>query len=1813
MREIPEKLPKKIPEKPPVLKPVQWVLIKGRITNTKGRGISGLTIRILGLKGHALPNPVELKKIVTEKDGRFKIKISADSLNALIKSTRARSLHIYFEILDNRKRKLFDTKDCVEGIWDGDSFQIKRYPKSMACIKLAKLLEGLNIRLADFEAFVGSELEPEPAKPVLLLPMRLEIRKNDQSFKIRWYPDDIHVPIPIGKITEEEWTTFTEIYDESNFEGCAAQLEEVFGAIRTRQLVKYLQLNGELEPNGLWNFDVDRAENDPFTILLEDGVKIHTLPNMIHLYTLTDGAVQFVLSQAVENQRIEIKLDNLDRTSDDDDLDDSIVDDSKWMTVFEKALELGMGVVINAQSSPDQYAMLERADWLLVVGMNDEDAHQHLEELFQRRNASGQLGILPQDSPTNVTTAKTPYSDLETDILKYFEETSFSIPTGEIPNQAISRIETETLITDAKLLTDLFGFHPATFGEMPGANLTEQDEAASMSLLLVDICTSLSRIGWLQTVPDAGTLPSSVNWEEFMPFFVEHVRARGNFPIIRVDDIPYGILPVMAINQWEAGQIAGSGHETLNFVHKILLQVKDHFLELSKDITSLEPNKEANSFEKLLEVLQTNRVSNSVEVLGFKGYRWWNWIVNFNSSKQGDQSYVACPLVKSGNKPFQVSDLSFEIDDPLGYLQVLTDTSIPLIEMRGLLGSRLSKLSTSLLERIISDLLVRLEEERRRKKKKKKISFLQAVEDIPLISVSFEMIQKVAQVLAELHPDKVEILLMEIFDLLSHRIDAYITGFTHYQLTHEYIQRGKKPQIGVYGWLEKPSQFSNTETPVAEYIQTPSVAHANTVALLRNASLNNTEAETAFQLNLSSDQVKKGLWYLEALRQNRQPGEVIGALVERLIHEEQVNSEEISEVDIYVLRRKFPLPLQKAIDSSDSNYVPDERTFIETLINGEDFLTADLSEVFSGERLNIYRKIQQRVDQTKNAAADLVMAEISFQYVGKSNVDRAAACLDFLDGDVLHPELQFPRTPRTGDRHATQILLVIEPPSREDTDEILPDGEVILPGYTKVRKLFPRQMAAPLISHFCSTLMDGFATTAIQVNVSNRETPPSSFILDIIPRNDLHFESIDFLNGGETELLLRIKYFLLNKWKLNDDNIFSTFGGYPLDLPIEKQLNTLNVEYILDSSFSQKIKVIRYMLTASKRDQTILSTDPSTNLKLLKKNEIETVDLNQTIDILKYRATTLYTRVLDLELFFKSLDDLNMFLQPLRELHTSLELEGTSIDAEKQNWINLSIQLDNLKTLSSTFIDTFTLEFGATATFEAEIIALDLTDPVNLENVESKLDSLILSIDGLMSSSVFVNPLKKFLTTLSIDRGDLSREYDRLRWLSLAKILDMLKKVSVKYLTIYISEFGEETTFETQINNLFNLDQHSDGFETTRQNIRTQLYTFIQGLEELMLTLHDIDHTEIIDYLHEVSRYGYLKALMPLPPNLATSILFSRMLTNLLRFLEKKIAKVTTSLTDFISVPQGNFNSRLLGILTVLQEITDESRTLILTPFVRTLNSAKWQVDFTGFEIPQGVENELGEFAKVRPNLKHIQDFLTFNSQFKIYTDKYHRKPEQPNDPTDETINYGNVDYFYISTLSDVQNLQCWSCILIDDWWEFFPNKTETTAVAYRYAQAPQTESPNVLLYAVPPKINDPEGWGENLKILAYTLKDTIDLMQIRMVGPHHIAQSGFYSKFLPALAFHTRLGIPGAPLFPSVDKLYPKYEDLPFFNLKSSEFLPILQDAKGLAETGTVRYIYANKRDLEQMEYLQTSEYSGEKAQRTPDPKILGDEKNND
>ncbi len=306
---------------------------------------------------------------------------------------------------------------------------------------------------------------------------------------------------------------------------------------------------------------------------------------------------------------------------------------------------------------------------------------------------------------------------------------------------------------------------------------------------------------------------------------------------------------------------------------------------------------------------------------------------------------------------------------------------------------------------------------------------------------------------------RLERCLTEHLDCCHYRLDAWLLSFVHRKLAsmrgHE-GQGSKGIYLGAYGFVEnlRPKNKELTKAPLddvqkevfdpeeggdmvldptnAGYVQAPSVAHALTASVLRNAYISTASEEDAdrYRVNLSSERVRMALSIIEGIEQGQGLAELLGYTLERGLHD---NNEQELDVYIYELRKVFPLVARMkstkvrkgrvAKNPREAARFPEEEaelsqdhavTKVEArnVVNGLALLnhvkrTGNQKYPFGfalGSAMNQLKAASQpvrdaidaevqRLLNLRDAVADLAVSESVHQAV-QGNFDRAAAALD---------------------------------------------------------------------------------------------------------------------------------------------------------------------------------------------------------------------------------------------------------------------------------------------------------------------------------------------------------------------------------------------------------------------------------------------------------------------------------------------------------------------------------------------------------------------------------------------------------------------------------------------------------------------------------------------------------------------------------------------------------------------------------------------------------------------------------------------------
>ena len=280
--------------------------------------------------------------------------------------------------------------------------------------------------------------------------------------------------------------------------------------------------------------------------------------------------------------------------------------------------------------------------------------------------------------------------------------------------------------------------------------------------------------------------------------------------------------------------------------------------------------------------------------------------------------------------------------------------------------------------------------------------------------------------LAAVPVDELERALLLFLDSASHRLDAWISSVANARLT---ALRDATPAgvfTGGYGWVEDLRPAS-TQPNSDGFIHAPSLAQAVTAAVLRSGYTGHTGGATnPFAVNLTSDRVRTAAWILDGVRQGQTLSNLGGYLVESALHD--------SGVPRYIAPLRVLAPPRTSGLATDGTAV--DVTAWPTTIDGvalmnlsqtnDPKLTNFFATIGDPAELAAVKSALEALDGALDAVADALMTE-SVHHAVNGSPSRAAATLDALArGDGAVPELEFVRTPRTGIGLTHRVVAFVE-------------------------------------------------------------------------------------------------------------------------------------------------------------------------------------------------------------------------------------------------------------------------------------------------------------------------------------------------------------------------------------------------------------------------------------------------------------------------------------------------------------------------------------------------------------------------------------------------------------------------------------------------------------------------------------------------------------------------------------------------------------------------------------------------------------------
>ena len=533
-----------------------------------------------------------------------------------------------------------------------------------------------------------------------------------------------------------------------------------------------------------------------------------------------------------------------------------VPDGMKWMVDYDEAVKVGMAATVRFE----KVFLTPHIKAVYVYGVKKKDVPKlALETLFKSHLYWGDdFSLLKTGTPTNEVDGGRSVGTLTEDELI---ERKYRIEILDEGDKAPDNSDGQVL---SKLLqVDYMG---GPFAHAIDAENTELDNAKKANKALWEFF----RTKMVDTA-HSSNLPDNQVLETIGSFFLQHVNARGIAPLFRVDDQPYGIVPVSEFEGIDLGSLDTWQKKYVRLLYDSIVTIGKRWEAIcDQDLIAAEGMKGKDADLKFLRMASQNP----------------------RSVRFGKRTFYYGPAAEYGA-------------DKKGLTQ--SDDLLRMISGMGL---------------------------------KDAIPVADAIEDFDLST----LLRVVKNALPAIEPWQAERLVSEFLDMFTYRVDAWYMAILSYRLS---IRPAGQLFIGAYGWVfDLNSKDDNAQNKDGEYILAPSIQHALTGAVLRSAYLQTKADATDSHMcvNLSSMRARQGLRMIDGIKQGMSTGMILGADLERYLHEayKQFKYPDGRDIQmdrcIYPLRKLFPLTVDiKAEDRRAEDYTLQ-------VINGEALLNSFLAE-----------------------------------------------------------------------------------------------------------------------------------------------------------------------------------------------------------------------------------------------------------------------------------------------------------------------------------------------------------------------------------------------------------------------------------------------------------------------------------------------------------------------------------------------------------------------------------------------------------------------------------------------------------------------------------------------------------------------------------------------------------------------------------------------------------------------------------------------------------------------------------------------------
>ncbi len=479
---------------------------------------------------------------------------------------------------------------------------------------------------------VSARLSFGPARPAVLFPVRLETRFFPQAdgsveLRVRVYPDAIHIETHEPELTAEElawgqhfWEqTWRSASDEDRARVAWQQLADRFDPPRAAWIARALEPQNPADrPASPIPADQPLPKPPVFpapAMKPESWTRApvtRVLPNQWTVLGYKNGQLVVHATGTPISDALPAGPDPSPSAH----VDPQAVDQGmQWMVSYDAAEKAGMAV--RARLAKETAAA--GLDFLLVLGLRDTldtatDSAPRLAQLFDAHHYTGGLSFVPpgtpsnntQDAPSGFTSndpghAESYRADRRAPAIKAGDgsnadalATAFGLPSVGPVFARIEHAADKDLLDARHMNTALWqttwGYFLSQMLGVGGANenpLTEDD------------------IAWLRS------------------HFVDHVRADGPLPSVRIGKQPYGVLPVTSLGAWKpaAAEVAQSGRDLA--LRDFLVRLRDLWRRNVPDVPRLgrsdDTAQDKGLDRDLAEVMSMDGLSSSYSIRNLMG------------------------------------------------------------------------------------------------------------------------------------------------------------------------------------------------------------------------------------------------------------------------------------------------------------------------------------------------------------------------------------------------------------------------------------------------------------------------------------------------------------------------------------------------------------------------------------------------------------------------------------------------------------------------------------------------------------------------------------------------------------------------------------------------------------------------------------------------------------------------------------------------------------------------------------------------------------------------------------------------------------------------------------------------------------------------------------------------------------------------------------------------------------------------------------------------------------------------------------------